>query len=561
MLLPAFLCRVTMKAVLSSLACLLVLPHGFAAPQVDYGRDVQPLLKKNCSGCHGAKKQKSGLRLDTVANVLEGADSGPVIVPGKSGQSRLFLAVTGAEDVPNMPPKGKGAPLTAPQIALLRAWIDAGARPPAGEAVANPKGKSKNWAFQPVKRLPPPRVSHSQWARNPIDRFILARLEKEGMMPSPEADRTTLIRRVSLDLRGLPPSVDEVRAFLADQSPNAYERLIDRFLESPHFGERWARHWLDVARYADSNGFNIDNPRSIWKYRDWVIDALNRDVPFDQFTIAQIAGDMLPRATVSQKIATGFHRNTLLNQEGGIDVEQFRIESIVDRVNTTGAVFLGLTIGCAQCHNHKFDPISQREYYRLFAFLNNADEPTLGVGTPEEAAQHATLLKQVNLLDQELATYVESSYAKQLAWEKGLTAQARQKLPPKVRTLLAIPYQKRTDKEKLVVRAEFFKVDVGYRERKKTIDQIRARMPKIPTTLVLREREQPRATYVHLGGDFLRKGARVTPGVPAVLHPLRSRDSSVGGEQRARNDKSNSMRARTDESGSSFPAFPPFPDS
>ena len=244
-----------------------------------------------------------------------------------------------------------------------------------------------HWAFIPPRRPAVPEVAKPGWARNPIDRFILARLERAGLAPSPEADRATLLRRLSLDLIGLPPSPEEVDAFLADRSAGAYERAVDRLLASPHFGERWARPWLDQARYADSNGYNIDAPRSIWKYRDWVIAAFNADMPFDQFTIDQIAGDLRPGASLGPRIATGFHRNTQINQEGGIDVEQFRVEAVVDRVNTTGTVFLGLTIGCAQCHDHKYDPISQREYYRLFAFFNNVDEPELEIAAPADLAR------------------------------------------------------------------------------------------------------------------------------------------------------------------------------
>ncbi|PYM13013.1 MAG: hypothetical protein DME18_10020, partial [Verrucomicrobia bacterium] len=228
----------------------------------------------------------------------------------------------------------------------------------------------------------PPLVKRPGWARNPIDRFVLARLEQEGIAASPEAGRATLIRRLSLDLCGLPPSPEEVEEFLRDTRPDAYERVVDRLLASPHYGERWGRWWLDAARYADSNGYSIDAPRQIWKYRDWVIDALNRDLPFDQFAVWQLAGDLLPDATLEQKIATGFHRNTQINQEGGIDPEQFRVESVVDRVNTTATVFLGVTLACAQCHDHKFDPLTQREYYQMFAFFNNTGEDGHGKGTP-----------------------------------------------------------------------------------------------------------------------------------------------------------------------------------
>jgi hypothetical protein len=511
-----------MKSLFVLVAVVLFFPESAgAAVPVDYARDVRPILSAHCYACHGSKKQKSGLRLDSVAALLEGGDSGPAIVPGKSTQSRLIKAVTGGvgEDIPAMPPKGETR-LTAREIDVLRVWIDGGAKGALEETAVKPAAKSRHWAFQPVRRPPLPAVVNKEWPKNAIDRFILGRLEKEGIAPSPEADRTTLIRRLSLDLRGLPPSLADVDEFLADGRPDAYERLVDRFLRSPHYGERWGRHWLDLARYADSNGFNIDNPRSIWLYRDWVIAAFNKDMPFDQFAIEQIAGDMLPNATVSQQVASGFHRNTLLNQEGGIDLEQFRVESVVDRVNTTGAVFLGLTIGCAQCHNHKFDPISQREFYQLFAFLNNADEPTLAVGTPEQSSRHAALLAQLDLVTNELNVYLEGLYPQQVAWEKSLTPGAKKKLKPKIQALLEIPIQMRTDAEKALVRAVFQETDIGYQERQRTVRDIQARLPRVPTTLVFRERSQPRATHIHLGGDFLRKGARVFPGVPAVLPPL-----------------------------------------
>src|SRR6266849_5584055 len=352
-----------------------------AADPVDYLRDVKPILSQHCYSCHGAQKQKSGLRLDTAEAARKGGNLGPAIVPGKSEESLLIKAVVGSdESLPRMPYQKR--PLDDKQIALLRTWINQGAKAPADERLENvTTGKTTHWAFQPITRSPQPSVRNLAWVRNPIDRFILARLEKEKIAPSPEADRVTLIRRLFLDLLGLTPSIAEVDEFMSDTRPDAYEHLVGRLLQSPHYGERWGRHWLDLARYADSNGFNIDAPRSMWRYRDWVIDAFNADLPFDQFTIEQIAGDLLPNTTLSQKIASGFHRNTLINEEGGIDLEQFRVESIVDRVNTTGSVFLGLTVGCAQCHDHKFDPISQREYYQLFAFFNNADEPTLELPT------------------------------------------------------------------------------------------------------------------------------------------------------------------------------------
>jgi hypothetical protein len=373
-----------LSALTLSAACLLLAGRVAASePAVDYAHDVQPILARACVSCHGPDKQRGGLRLDTGAGLREGGDSGPPVVPGDSSRSRLYQAITGMKDVVAMPPKGPR--LTAAEIGRIKAWIDQGAVVPAKEKVLAAGPKVTHWSFQPVKRPPVPSIRTGQ-VRNPIDAFVLARLEKEGLKPSPEADRATLLRRLALDLTGLPPTPEEIDAFVKDHRPDAYERQVDRLLASPHYGERWGRHWLDLARYADSNGYSIDSPRSIWPYRDWVLQALNRDLPFDQFTIEQLAGDLLPKATIEQKVATGFHRNTQINEEGGIDKEQFRVESVVDRVNTTGSVWLGLTIGCCQCHDHKFDPLTQRDYYRLFAFFNNQDEPALPLGPADPKA-------------------------------------------------------------------------------------------------------------------------------------------------------------------------------
>ncbi|HEV3444283.1 MAG TPA: DUF1549 domain-containing protein, partial [Gemmataceae bacterium] len=290
-----------MKPLLAALVCCLVLARiAHADPTVDYLRDIKPLLAKHCYECHGAGKQRSGLRLDTAAGILRGGDSGPGLIPGKSADSKLIKAVTGAEGTKQMPPKEPR--LDARQIGLLRAWIDQGARAPLQEVAESASAGAKHWSFRAPVWPPLPVARNQAWVRTAIDRFILARLEKEAIHPSPEADRVTLIRRVSLDLTGLPPAPEEIDRFVADNRPDAYDRLIDRLLASPHYGERWGRHWLDLARYADSNGYSIDAPRSIWKYRDWVIHALNRDLPFDQFVMEQLAGDLLPRAALDQKI-------------------------------------------------------------------------------------------------------------------------------------------------------------------------------------------------------------------------------------------------------------------
>jgi len=379
---------------------------------------------------------------------------------------------------------------------------------------------TQHWAFIPPTRAIEPKVKQRSWPRNAIDRFVLARLEKESIPPSPEADRVTLIRRLSLDLIGLPPSVEEVEAFLDDKRSDAYERLVERLLASPHYGERWGRHWLDVARYADSNGYSVDAPRTIWKYRDWVIDALNRDLSFDQFTIEQLAGDMLPNATMEQKIATGFHRNTMINQEGGIDKEQFRIESIIDRVNTTGTAFLGLTISCAQCHDHKFDPITQKEYFRLFAFLNNADEPDLELASPGELAWRDAWRKQVRELEGAMNQYINSLAGEQGTWEKSLAPEELAKLKPDIKSILETLAEKRTDKQKRALFGVFRPDDPEFKQRIAKIVELEKQEPKFLTTMVMQELATPRESYVFIKGDFTRHGEVVTPGVPKVLPPL-----------------------------------------
>ena len=415
----------------------------------------------------------------------------------------------------------KRPPLAGAEVAVLRAWIVAGAPAPAAEVPATPPSKT-HWAFVPPSRPAPPAVRRTEWVRNPIDRFILASLERDGIAPSPEADRETLIRRASLDLIGLPPTPAEVEAFLADGRPDAYERLVDRLLASPHYGERWARPWLDLARYADSNGYSIDAPRSIWSYRDWVIDALNRDMPFDAFATEQLAGDLLPNATLAQRVATGFHRNTPINQEGGIDREQFRIESILDRTSTTGTAFLGLTMGCCQCHDHKYDPISQEEYYRLFAFFNNADEPEIPVASPEEVAKRDEAEARIIAYLEGLWDREPPLRDRQRAWEEGLDMAGRQRQSQEVREASDTPFEKRSREKNRVVFAAFIDQAPGMEAHRKALDAIRAGVPKFATTMVVRERSgTARETHLLVKGDFTRPGRVVAPGVPSVLPPLK----------------------------------------
>jgi mono/diheme cytochrome c family protein len=512
-----------MRFLLVSIALLPGFALPLAAESVDYSRDIKPLFTENCYRCHGASAQKGGFRLDTAASAIKGGDTGPAILPGKSADSLLTKALLGtAEDMHRMPLKKP--PLPDEKIALIKTWIDQGAKAPADEKPEDPNAaSSKHWSFVAPVRQPDPVVKQQNWPRNSIDHFILARLEKENIKPSPEADPVTLIRRVSLDLTGLPPKPAEVDAFVNDRSPDAYDKLVDRLLASPHYGERWGRHWLDIARYADSNGYSIDAPRSIWKYRDWVINALNQDLPFDQFAIDQIAGDMLPNATVEQKIATGFHRNTMINEEGGIDKEQFRIESIIDRVNTTGSAFLGLTVGCCQCHDHKFDPLLQKEYYQLFAFLNNADEPTLDLAPPEEIAKRDAIKKQIQELEAGMKKYLVSLAPDESKWEKSLTPDEVAKLKPEITTVLETPPDKRTEKQKRDLAEIFRGDDPEFKQQKTKITRLEKQEKKLSqsaTTMVMAERATPRESYIFIKGDFTRHGNVVTPGVPHVLPPL-----------------------------------------
>ena len=348
------------------------------AQEADFVRDIQPILRESCWSCHGEKKQKGSLRLDSKELALKGGSSGPLLKPGKSGESYLMARLRGEGDETQMPEKAPA--LSAAQIALVAAWIDAGAVWPDSASVANATLK-RHWAYSKPVRPTVPVPVEKTWVRNPIDAFVLARLEHERLPHAAEATRESQFRRLSLDLIGLPPTPVELSTFLADQAPDAYERQVDRLLASPHYGERWAQRWLDLARYADTDGFNFDKPRVMWPWRDWVIRALNADMPFDQFTIEQLAGDILPQATTDQRIATGFHRNTMHNTEGGVDPEEARWETLLDRTGTTASVWMGSTLACAQCHNHKYDPFTQRDFYAYLAYFDHADEVELPVSS------------------------------------------------------------------------------------------------------------------------------------------------------------------------------------
>src|SRR6266851_1874699 len=348
-------------------------PSPKATSTVDFQRQVRPILSDNCFQCHGPDKNTRmvDLRLDTTEGIFGQRKNGTPIVPAKPADSLLYQRITAATPARRMPPERSHKTLTAQQIEIIGRWIEEGAT------------WKEHWAFVAPVRTDPPAVHAKEWVRNPIDSFILARLEAAGLAPAPEADRRTMIRRVSLDLTGLPPNPSEIEAFVNDNSPEAYEKLVDRLLASSRYGEHRARYWLDAARYADTHGIHIDNYREMWPYRDWVIEAFNRNLAFDRFTVEQLAGDLLPNSTLEQQIATGFHRCNTTTNEGGSIVEEVAAMYAKDRVETTGTVWLGLTVGCATCHDHKFDPIAQKEFYQFAAFFRNTTQKPMDGNVPD----------------------------------------------------------------------------------------------------------------------------------------------------------------------------------
>ncbi len=416
--LPALL--LAMLAVgLASLSRGAEAPTGKPGGRIDFQHDIRPILSDVCFNCHGPdpEKRKAKLRLDTEAGAFADLGGYHAIVPGKPSASPLYKRIVSKDPEEKMPPPKSGRQLTVAQVKLLKQWIEQGAK------------WQSHWAFQTPERPPTPKVKKSSWPRNPIDNFILARLEQEHMSPSPEAARLTLLRRVTLDLTGLPPTPKEVDTFLADTSTDAYEKLVDRLLQSPHYGERMAMDWLDGARYADTNGYQVDMDRQMWRWRDWVIEAFNKNQPFDQFTVEQIAGDLLPNATFEQRVATGFNRNHRINAEGGAIPEEWRVEYVIDRVDTTATVWLGLTMGCARCHDHKYDPLTQRDFYRFYAFFNSVNEngldggagnavPLLPVPSPQIQAQIADVDAKLVIAQQDVKAVELRLPALQLEWEK-----------------------------------------------------------------------------------------------------------------------------------------------
>jgi len=518
-----------------------------AKTQIVFERDIEPLLRERCHSCHGAERQLGGLRLDNRASALAGGYSGPVITPGSSAESKLIHLVAGLREGLVMPMSGER--LTPQQLGLLRAWIDQGVswpnRAPRPEGRGSRTSKSSHWAFLPPRRPAIPETKNTAWVRSPIDAFVLARLEREGIQPSPEADSATSIRRLRLDLTGLPPTPAEVVEFLADKRPDAYQRLVDRLLASPHYGEKWARQWLDLAHYADSDGYEKDNLRPhAWKWRQWTIEALNRNMPFDQFTIEQIAGDSLPNATVEQKAATGFFRNTLTNREGGVDKEEYRVEQVVDRTATLGAVWLGLTVGCARCHDHKYDPITQRDFYQLFAFFNTAIERNIEDPLPDELG--VFLQRRMEYDSKKKALLAEFKVRElQEGWEKlALEAAAHPGVDPVMdavwknlgllfdgcqETMTLNPSQRTRKQQDVLTDAFvfFFRQSFGKQkhEARRMGDfsarwtKLREEYPGLTEVQTLAENPDPPRTHILIRGDFRQPGLEVQPNTPAFLGP------------------------------------------
>jgi mono/diheme cytochrome c family protein len=518
-----------------------------AGRQVNFRSDIEPIFRASCIGCHGPAAQQSGFRLDERASLIKGGYSGKsAIVPGDSAASPLILRVAGMPGVTAMPPVGQR--LSTEQVSLLRAWIDQGAAWIEGSSeapatvTASPV-RSKHWAFQPIRKPPVPAGEP-----HPIDAFIRERLRKERITPSGGATKNLLLRRVSLDLVGLPPTPEELAEFLADTRPDAYDRQVDRLLASPHYGEKWARHWLDQARYADSDGYEKDWSRPYaWRYREWVINALNRDLPFDRFTIAQIAGDLEPGAAVEEKVATGFHRNTLTNREGGISNEQFRFENLVDRASTVGTVWLGLTVGCAQCHDHKYDPIKQKDFYRLGAFFDNIEETDIDAPMPGEmgpwiAGRAEYRTKRDALLKEYRVPELQPGWEKDMLragthpgertdWDLAWDCLLKLTEGGDGEKIMREDAAKRTQRDQDVLTDHFvrnYHFAVGqakYKELKfdeldKKLRDLYAAYPQLTQAMTVAESETPHATHLAIRGDYKNPGIEVQPGVLEILQQI-----------------------------------------
>lgn len=526
------------------------------ASTIDFNQHIRPILSENCFACHGpdAKQRKAKLRLDTKEGALgKLRDGGFAIVPGKPAESELLARITSGEPTLLMPPPKTDKRLTPQQIDLLKRWVEQGAP------------WSSHWAFQSPRRPALPHVANAAWPRNPIDTYILARLEAERLQPSPAAERSILLRRVTLDLTGLPPTPAEVDAFLADTSAEAYEKVVDRLLLSPRYGEHMGRFWLDAARYGDTHGLHLDNYREMWPYREWVIKAFNANMPFDRFITEQLAGDLLPNPTLDQIVATGYNRCHVTTSEGGSIEEEVYVRNVVDQVETNGTVFLGLTVGCCRCHDHKYDPIKMKDFYQLFAFFNSIDgraldgnsalhAPITKVASPEQLTKLAELQKRVDAVqrliaevvaqvagddtsdatDPEKSEHAEPSRANQAfptlaAWLRAQRGNGVKGLPKPIQDILKLPSEKRVDAQTKQLRDYFIEHAYAktrpmfaplHRELAEVV-KVRDQLDKqLPATLIFKELSQPRPAYILKRGEYDQRGEQVGRDTPAFLPPL-----------------------------------------
>jgi len=507
---------------LSALAMCWFPVHGGDKPSrtpVEFNRDIRPILSNTCFVCHGPDNnlRKAKLRLDQEKDVLKKRGNYSIIVPGNPDKSELYLRISDPDVKKRMPPAKHHTQLSKEQIELIRRWIAEG-------------GKYQNhWSLIAAKRPTPPDVKDQSWPRNAIDRFILGRLEREGIQPSPQADKRTLIRRLAFDLTGLPPTPKDLDTFLNDSHPQAYEKLVERFLRSPHFGERMALVWLDLVRFADTGGYHSDNHRDIYLYRDYVISAFNENKPFDKFTIEQLAGDLLPGATTEQKIASGYNRLLQTTEEGGAQPKEYTAKYAADRVRNAGSVWLGMTLGCAECHDHKFDPITTKEFYRFGAFFADVQEIAVGrqVQTPLPSGEQAEILKKIDAqlaeLHKSLATSTPQLEADQVQWEASI--KSGKGLPKNIAALLAVPADKRNPQQKQQI-GSFYRNNIApaLKEQRQQLALLQNQKNKIqktiPSTLISMA-GPPRTMRILRRGNWLdESGEIVTPDVPSSLPPL-----------------------------------------
>ena len=557
-----------LSTVLFVLTVLTVCPYQAVAAQtqtnsesLDFAAQVAPLLERHCLRCHGADKAKGGLRLDTAAHLQRGGDSGAVVDSDNAAESELLLRIKSEDTDARMPQAGD--PLSKQEITLLERWLRGGADWPnnlvlVGDLVQDDQDDQagQHWAFQPVRRVSVPEniEPDARWGGHGIDAFILRRLRHENLEPSPQTDRVTLIRRATLDLIGLPPTPVEVRSFVNDNRPGAYARLVERLLASPHYGEKWARPWLDLCHYAESDGYLTDQLRPVaWRYRQWLVGALNRNLPFDQFTIEQLAGDLLPAATIEQRIATGFLRQTLSNREGGADLEEFRVKQVVDRTTMVGSIWLGLTVGCARCHDHKYDPLAQREFFELYACLNNADEVNRDAPLPAQRAAFLASRQKYERSRRELMAPLKPEVHKlQRRWEAKLLHAYRH--PGENHSwdrqwellglvwggglgegqlegteIVKLAWEKRTERQQddlldyflprgSIVDPDRFE-ELKLAELNKELVALKKTLPPATRAPTMQAALTRRPTYIQERGDFRARGADVHPATPDCLPP------------------------------------------